>query len=344
MIPFQLHRRIPLVRRPFSQRDVALAQAVDLAMQLKRAERGHDNLKADLDALKTEHVHLAAGHTALKGERDTLNIECTALRAERAALTAERDTFDVALRCATDNDIAQWSGWCPICEAPATFRSENPWLRDHLICQSCHGGSIPRERAIMQALQQARPNWRRLRIHESSPVMRGASLVLERDCPRYTPSQFWHDVPVGEVRGGVRCENIERQTFPDESFDIVITQDVMEHLFHPERAVQEIYRTLAPDGLYLFTVPVYNDLSATVPYASLDSDRIVYHRDPEYHGNPIDDKGSLVTFHYAKDLATMLPAWADFHIDIIDREDFRHGIAGEFLDVFVCRKARASGE
>jgi hypothetical protein len=311
MIPFQLHRRIPFVRRPFFQRDAARAEAVDLMLQLEAAGRERNNLKAERDALA----------------------------AERAVLKAANDALSNALRHATGKDIAQWSGWCPICEAPATFRSENPWLRDNLICQSCPGGSIPRERAMMQILNRSRPDWRRLHIHESSPIMRGASLVLARNCPHYTPTQFWKDVPTGEVRDDTRCEDIECQTFPDESFDVVVTQDVMEHLFHPERAVREIYRTLKPGGLYLFTTPVYNDLDATVPRAALDGDRIIYHKDPEYHGNPINDEGSLVTFHYAKDLAKMLSMWTKFDVEMIDQTDFRLGIAGEFLHAFVCQKA-----
>jgi predicted SAM-dependent methyltransferase len=311
MIPFQLHRRIPFVRRPFFQRDAARAEAVDLITQLEVAGRERNNLQAERDALA----------------------------AERVALKAENDALSDALRHATGKDIAHWSGWCPICEAPAMFRSENPWLRDHLICQSCPGGSIPRERAVMQILNRFRPDWRRLHIHESSPTMRGASLALAKACQHYTPTQFWKDVPTGEVRGDTRCEDIECQTFPDESFDLVVTQDVMEHLFHPERAVREIYRTLKPGGLYLFTTPVYNDLDATVPCAELDGDRIIYHKDAEYHGNPINDEGSLVTFHYARDLVKMLSMWAKFDVEMIDQTDFRLGIAGDFLHVFVCQKA-----
>jgi SAM-dependent methyltransferase len=285
MIPFQLLRRIPLVRRSFYRRDMARTELAALAERLADIERERDELKAGSQSL------------------------------------------------------SQWRGWCPICEAPAVFRAEQSWFRDHLICQSCPNGSIPRERAIMQALRFARPGWQTLQIHESSPLMRGTSFVLARDCPGYIPSYFWPDVPCGSQRNGVRCENIEQQTFPDASFDVVITQDVMEHLFHPEWAVAEIHRTLRQGGLYLFTAPVYNDLSATVPYAILQGDRIVHLQEPEYHGNPVNDKGSLVTFHYAHDLERNLSTWAEFQVEMIESEDYRLGIVGEFLHVFICRKA-----
>ena len=39
MIPFQLHRKIPLIRRPFYQRDVAVRERDELAANLKRVEK-----------------------------------------------------------------------------------------------------------------------------------------------------------------------------------------------------------------------------------------------------------------------------------------------------------------
>jgi len=69
-------------------------------------------------------------------------------------------------------------------------------------------------------------------------------VILARDCVDYTPTQFYPNAPRGAYRDGVRCEDLEQQTFDDESFDLVITQDVMEHIFHPDRAYREIWRTL----------------------------------------------------------------------------------------------------
>jgi hypothetical protein len=293
----RLHHHIPLLRRPFYQRDEARRQCAALQARVN-------------------------------------DVEC-----ERDILRAERDRLDEALTNARlDAAATHWEGWCPICEGVAEFRAEQSWWRDHLFCQSCPGGSIPRERAIMQVLRTLHPNWRDLRIHESSPAPRGTSFVLQRDCERYSPTQFWPNIPVGEMHLGTRCENLEHQTFSDESFDVVVTQDVMEHLFYPDVATREIYRTLAPGGLYLFTTPVYDDLSKSVRYAALEGGEIRYLQEPEYHGNPVDDAGSLVTFHYAADLKQSLAEWAPFQVDMIVQNDPRLGIVGEFRHVFACRK------
>lgn len=41
-------------------------------------------------------------------------------------------------------------------------------------------------------------------------------------------------------------------TLEDESFDLVISQDVFEHLFNPELAFAEVARTLELGGAHLY--------------------------------------------------------------------------------------------
>lgn len=114
-------------------------------------------------------------------------------------------------------------GYCPICEKEVTFFAQNEWLRDHYFCKECK--SIPRERALMFCINKYYPNWKKIKIHESSPVSRGTSLKLKSECSNYVPTQYFPDFPLGEVhKTGFRNEDLESQTFPDESFDLVITQ------------------------------------------------------------------------------------------------------------------------
>jgi hypothetical protein len=46
MIPFQLHRRIPLIRRPFYQRDALAVANAALKESLAKVERERDALRA----------------------------------------------------------------------------------------------------------------------------------------------------------------------------------------------------------------------------------------------------------------------------------------------------------
>jgi SAM-dependent methyltransferase len=235
--------------------------------------------------------------------------------------------------------VATWAGFCPICLQHTRFVARNPWFRDHLLCEACDGGSIPRERALMLVIHQLLPHWAQLDIHESSPVLRGVSKLLAAEASGYVATQFWPDIPLGTRHHGIRCENLEAQTFPSESFDLVITQDVMEHVFHPDKAYQEIYRTLRSGGYHIHTTPIYKNLVQTKQKAALRQDgEITYLSEPEYHGNPISGEGSLVTFHYGYDLADLITEWAPFDVEIRRFADRTHGIIAEFTEVIVCAK------
>jgi len=140
---------------------------------------------------------------------------------------------------------------------------------------------------------------------------------------------------------GFRNEDLENQTFGDDTFDCVITMDVMEHVFHPERVYSEVYRTLKPGGYYLHTFPIRKHLvEASKRLAEIKPDGSINHltTKPEYHHNPIVQKGSLVTYDYGYDISRQIAQWAPFDVRIARFWDQTHGIIGEYTEVVVCRK------
>lgn len=238
-----------------------------------------------------------------------------------------------------DAPFEEWVGYCPICHAPTAFRSYGPWHRDHLICVNCPGYSVPRERALMLMLERLRPDWRDLAIHESSPAPRGISALLRMQGRHYSTSQFFPDAVPGAYRDGVRCEDLEALTFSDESLDVLLTQDVMEHVFNPEAVYREAYRVLRAGGLYLHTTPVSQNMAVSKRAAQKMPGGEVEHLLPaEYHGNPIDDAGSLVTFYWGLDLPDLIASWAPFSVQMTRFNDRQHGILGEMTEVIACEK------
>lgn len=232
------------------------------------------------------------------------------------------------------------SGTCPICEEKSHFSSQNNWFRDFLVCERCK--SIPRERALMHVIKMFYPNYKSLKIHESSPANRGASPKLRRECSDYSASQFFPNIQPGSIHAssGFRCENLEAMTFADQSFDLFITQDVMEHIFDSEKAFKEIARVLKPGGAHIFTVPLINKGNKSERWASrTEEGEIIYHHEAEYHGNPVDDKGALVTMHWGYDIAGYISDVAKTPTTIIMIDDIDHGIRAEYIDVLVSRKA-----
>jgi SAM-dependent methyltransferase len=225
-------------------------------------------------------------------------------------------------------------GFCPICAGEVRFQARQAWFRDHLFCSACR--SIPRERGLALVLERRFPDWRGLAIHESSPADRGISRKIREGAPGYVASQFFPGEAPGTTVRGFRNENLEAMTFPDASFDLVVTLDVMEHVNQPDTVLREVRRTLRPGGAYLFTVPTYKGKVASERRAHYREDGSVEHMaEPEYHGNPVSDAGSLVTFHYGYDFAELIHAWSGFEVEVMRFHDHRHGVIGEFTEVYL---------
>jgi SAM-dependent methyltransferase len=234
----------------------------------------------------------------------------------------------------------EYTGTCPICETPVRFRATGPWLRDTLKCLSCPNGSIPRERALALVLNESVPNWRDCSTHESSPENRGISRKLRAECRSHIATQFFPGVGLGEVHRGFRNEDLQHQTFPDNTFDLFVSLDVFEHVPDPGLAFGEIWRTLKPGGMLICTFPVRKvQLAAVEPRVLFNSDGTVTHlKKPEYHGNPVSSDGSLVTVDYGYEIHLKIADWAPFDVRVYRFNDKEHGILGEYTEVFLCRK------
>ena len=227
-------------------------------------------------------------------------------------------------------------GYCPICVAATKFVARHPWFRDHYLCERC--GSIPRQRALTLVVDETYPNWRDLDIHESSPSG-PASARLARESPKYVATYCYPGVTPGTLHQGFRCEDLERLTFPDGHFDLVITQEVFEHVFDYRRAFREVMRTVRSGGAHVFTTPKYKHLRKSQDRAVRSNGEVVHLAEPEYHGNPIDSSGSLVTVHYGDDISEIIWKETGCPTTIYVIREEKTGTIAEFMDVFVTRKA-----
>ena len=232
-------------------------------------------------------------------------------------------------------------GYCPCCKKKTLFISLDHWLRDGYKCARCH--CIPRHRAIMDVIDKRFGNWKDLIIHESSPS--GPTFnVMKKACPNYSYSYFYPDKELGQVigdNGKMTCQNLQELTFTDNSFDLFITQDVFEHINEPEKALKEIYRCLKPGGCHVFTVPIYPFLK-TRPRIKVENGRAVPIMEELYHGNPISEKGSLVTYDWGGDIAHVMDSLTGFKTEVIEfqhsKENHWKGLEADFLQVLISKK------
>ena len=232
----------------------------------------------------------------------------------------------------------EWPGYCAVCDGTVTFRSYGSWHRDQLVCMVC--GSIPRQRALVAVLAAGEPDWRARRIWEVAPAG-PASDKLRRECEDYIGSQFWPDVAPGTQVDGVRCEDIERPTLGDGTVDIVISSDVFEHIIGVEAALAQVARVLVPDGIHVWTTPQYRDRERSAARVRRSGTGLEYLVPAEFHDDPVNPNGALVTYDWGLDLAERVRSVADMWTIAFHLESQIHGLLGEFLEVFVSGRGPA---
>lgn len=155
------------------------------------------------------------------------------------------------------------------------------------------------------------------------------------DLPNYHQSFFWEGVKLGKKRDGVECQDLMRLTYDDDSFDLVITSDILEHVRKPELAFHEIRRVLRPGGRHIFSIPLTWPMPAnSISRVDTSTGEDVFLMTPHYHG---DGKGgrSLVYTDFGADLLARL-AEMDFPTEAL-RGQVEHDNLSSVL-TFVSRK------
>jgi 2-polyprenyl-3-methyl-5-hydroxy-6-metoxy-1,4-benzoquinol methylase len=207
-------------------------------------------------------------------------------------------------------------GYCVICGHEASFwfsevitpQLKNAWSitdeiadafnrRESEICSFC-GGSLRVRRlcaALMQTFSERSgrvynsfsdlledDEFRHLRIGEINAC--GALHNYLKQHPNLSYSEYVPGVARGAEYNGIRCEDLQGLTYPNDFFDIVLTSDTLEHVPDPEQAFNEIYRVLKPTGIHLFTVPVIPSQGATIRRARFVNGERRFLLSPAYHG------------------------------------------------------------
>ncbi len=150
-----------------------------------------------------------------------------------------------------------------------------------------------------------------------------------------TFSEYYDDVKPGEFRDGVQCQDVENLTYKNESFDLVTSTEVFEHVPDDLKGYKEMYRVLKKQGYFIFTVPL-TDQQVTVERACIKDGKIVYFVPPEYHGDRIRGQGKVLAFrNYGMDIKDKLES-VGFKVNINMIHNYRYAITN--ARVIVCQK------
>jgi SAM-dependent methyltransferase len=164
---------------------------------------------------------------------------------------------------------------------------------------------------------------------------------LTKEFERYTASQYDTSVPFGTIVENermpakrYRSENLEAQSFTDASFDLVVTQDVFEHIFRPDLAIREIARTLKPGGATVLTVPIVRKARPSQRRATFENGQVTHILTPEYHGNPLGG-GALVTVDWGYDIVSYLQHHSDLAFQMLQIDNIDLGIRADLNEVLI---------
>ena len=112
-------------------------------------------------------------------------------------------------------------------------------------------------------------------------------------------SEFLGDqLPFGLInKNGVRNETLTDLSFPDQSFDILISLDVFEHIPDYNFAFKECARVLRTGGKMMWSVPFIPSSPTNFIRAKIEDGVVVHIQPPEYHGDPLSGDGVLCFQH-----------------------------------------------
>jgi SAM-dependent methyltransferase len=176
-----------------------------------------------------------------------------------------------------------------------------------------------------------RPEARSLRVAEINRIegLHEALLGL----PNLAFSDFAPGASPGKAIEGIRSEDLTRLTYPNRSFDLVLTSETLEHVPDLAAALAEVRRVLVSGGRHVFTVPLLPGVPQTYTRSVVRPDGLVEHRAPEIR-HPGGDVGYPVFTEFGADLPDLLRE-AGFEVDVA----FGPATEDDLAQVFVCRKS-----
>lgn len=206
---------------------------------------------------------------------------------------------------ATVLDNKTTPGFCRACRQTQEFevaggQPEGQWvnLQEGMVCRCGLNG---RMRSILKTVHEVTA---RRRFSHAAVLERLTPLFpyLVEACDGLIGAEYLgSNMRPGQTRnlGGVevRHENMLDLSFEQESVDLLMHFDVLEHVPDISGGLVECARVLRRDGLLIFSCPFYAGLEENTIRAVVVEGQVRHIMDPAYHGNPVSGSGSLVFTH-----------------------------------------------
>lgn len=236
-------------------------------------------------------------------------------------------------------------GFCIPCNKDVSFivdmqfggyqigKNSIPNWRERLECPICSMNN--RQRLIASLVKQLLFNQTGKSLYfmeQVTPIYRWAINNLNEH-EVFGSEYLGYEISGGEIVDGIRHEDIERLSFLDTSFDLIVSNDVFEHVPNPLTAFKECYRVLKTGGTMLTTIPFHNGSDKSIVRAEIIDSQLYNILPAVYHGNPVSKDGALVFTDFGWDIFDQFynAGFSNVSLDIYASETFGHLGGGQII-------------
>ncbi len=164
---------------------------------------------------------------------------------------------------------------------------EREWFdeREGHVCRNCEMSM--RVRSIAWTIRALNLNFAEIdvlhinQINNLSPLLSDARSLCE--------TGFNPQVEPGADLGGLLNQDLCNLTFPDQTYDLVIHSETLEHVSDYRRALAEVTRVLKPGGLQIYTVPLLHNRRTAQRVRYRGDGTVEHRRPPSFHGLEAED-------------------------------------------------------
>ncbi len=201
-------------------------------------------------------------------------------------------------------------------------------------------GKPSRIRAVMHLIDEKLRgrNPSELAIYATEAVTPFA-LSLRGRFPRFLGSEYASSIAIRDSLYPIPHEDLTRLTLKSNAFDLVTTNEVLEHVPSIDAALVQICRVLKPKGWHVGTHPFMFMNETGQRKAQVIGEQIEFLMEAEYHGNPVGSPSLVFELPGWDILQRAIDAgFSNAHMRFVASE--KHGYLTENTGVFVlcCQK------
>jgi hypothetical protein len=253
--------------------------------------------------------------------------------------------IEIQLLVSSNSETFHVDGYCVPCNRKVSFlvdmdsggqRQENGWLpnwRERLECPLCRMNN--RQRLIATLIKQELGRGYEKHVYfmeQVTPIYNWAAATFKNHS--IVGSEYLgHEYEGGAIIKGIRHEDVENLSFSDAALDLIVSNDVFEHVPNPARAFEECARVLKVGGVMLATIPFHSDSDSSITRAKIVNGQLEHALPLSYHGNPVSADGSLVFTDFGWDVLKemQVAGFSDASIEIYVSAEFGHLGGGQLV-------------